>query len=43
MTKKVVVVGGAGFIGSDLVDTLARCGFNVHVRDNLCVLTRKKI
>ena len=32
---KVVVVGGAGFIGSHLVDELVRDGLNVHVVDNL--------
>lgn len=33
--KKVVVTGGAGFIGSHLVDGLAEAGFNVFVIDNL--------
>lgn len=32
---KVVVVGGAGFIGSNLVDALVKKNFNVHVIDNL--------
>ncbi len=33
--KKVVVVGGAGFIGSHLTDALVGRGFEVHVIDNL--------
>lgn len=33
--KKVVVVGGAGFIGSHVADALVERGFNVHVIDNL--------
>ncbi|HJO89814.1 MAG TPA: NAD-dependent epimerase/dehydratase family protein [Candidatus Paceibacterota bacterium] len=32
--KKVVITGGAGFIGSNLVDALVDNGFNVHVIDN---------
>ncbi len=35
MYKKAVVVGGAGFIGSNLVDELILKGYNVHVVDNL--------
>ena len=33
--KKVVVVGGAGFIGSHLTDALVAKGYDVHVLDNL--------
>jgi nucleoside-diphosphate-sugar epimerase len=33
---KVIVVGGAGFIGSYLTHQLVAEGFNVHVIDNLC-------
>ena len=33
--EKVVVTGGAGFIGSHIVDALIEHGFNVHVIDNL--------
>ena len=32
---KVVVTGGAGFIGSNLVDALVGEGFDVHIIDNL--------
>jgi len=32
---KVVVTGGAGFIGSHLVDRLAELGYEVAVVDNL--------
>jgi UDP-glucose 4-epimerase len=32
---KAVVTGGAGFIGSHLVDVLVAAGFEVHVIDNL--------
>ena len=37
MTKseKIVVTGGAGMIGSNLVKRLAKSGFDVHVIDNL--------
>lgn len=33
--KKVLVTGGAGFIGSNLVDELIRLGYRVTVLDNL--------
>ncbi len=35
MKQKVIVTGGAGFIGSNLVDELISRGFDVHVVDNL--------
>ncbi len=34
-TKKVLVVGGAGFIGSHLTDALVAEGYETHVLDNL--------
>jgi len=34
--KKIVVVGGAGFIGSNLVEALVERGDDVYVIDNLC-------
>jgi len=35
MFHRVLVTGGAGFIGSHLVDVLVRSGFEVVVLDNL--------
>ena len=35
MTEKVVVTGGAGFVGSHIVDGLLDEGYDVHVIDNL--------
>ncbi len=32
---KIIVTGGAGFIGSHIVDTLVSLGYEVHVIDNL--------
>lgn len=32
--EKIVVTGGAGFIGSNLVDKLLELGFDVHIIDN---------
>lgn len=37
--KSVLVTGGAGFIGSHLVDALAARGMRVRVLDNLCTGT----
>jgi UDP-glucose 4-epimerase len=33
--KRAVVTGGAGFIGSHMVDVLLAAGFEVRVIDNL--------
>jgi UDP-glucose 4-epimerase len=33
--KKVIVTGGAGFIGSNLVDALIEKGYDVHIIDDL--------
>ena len=36
MKKKVLITGGAGFIGSHLADELLEKGYEVRVLDNLC-------
>ena len=36
MNKKVLITGGAGFIGSHLSDELLERGYEVRVLDNLC-------
>jgi len=41
--KKVIVTGGAGFIGSNLVDALVERGFDVHIIDNLSGGKRENI
>ena len=43
MTNKVVVTGGAGFIGSHLVDKLIEEGKEVIVLDNLSTGKRKNL
>ncbi len=43
MTKKVLVTGGAGFIGSHLVDRLVNEGYTVRVLDNLSTGKLKNI
>ena len=41
--KKVIVTGGAGFLGSTLVPTLIREGYEVHVIDNLIAGKRERV
>lgn len=41
--EKVVVTGGAGFIGSNLVDALIEKGYEVHVIDNLSAGKRENL
>jgi len=36
MPEKVLITGGAGFIGSHLADELLQAGYEVRVLDNLC-------
>lgn len=35
MVEKILITGGAGFIGSHLVDLLATKGYDVYIVDNL--------
>ncbi|MBI2063909.1 MAG: NAD-dependent epimerase/dehydratase family protein [Candidatus Yanofskybacteria bacterium] len=42
-TKKVIVTGGAGFIGSHLTDALIKDGFDVVVLDNLSTGKRSQV
>ncbi|MDQ3077201.1 MAG: NAD-dependent epimerase/dehydratase family protein [bacterium] len=43
MSKKVIVTGGAGFIGSNLVDVLVGKGYDVHIIDNLVAGNREYV
>lgn len=36
MSKKILITGGAGFIGAHLADELLRRGYTVRALDNLC-------
>ena len=42
MNLNVIVTGGAGFIGANIVSGLLDRGFNVHVFDNLSTGNIKK-
>lgn len=42
-SKKVIVTGGAGFIGSHLVNRLVSLGHDVHVVDNLVAGKREQV
>lgn len=42
-SKKVIVTGGAGFIGSHLVERLVALGYEVHVVDNLIAGKREQV
>jgi UDP-glucose 4-epimerase len=41
--SKIIVTGGAGFIGSHIVDDLINEGHEVHVIDNLCAGKKENI
>jgi len=41
--KKVIVTGGAGFLGSHLTDALIKKGYEVHIIDNLSTGSKKNI
>jgi len=43
LVKKVVVTGGAGFIGSHLADELAKQGYLVIIVDDLSIGSRENI
>ncbi len=43
MGERVVVTGGAGFIGSHLADALVARGDEVHVVDNLATGRREQV
>ncbi len=41
--KKVIVTGGAGFIGSNIAKNLVKSGFEVHIIDNLFLGKKENI
>lgn len=43
MKKKVIVTGGAGFIGSHITDALVADGYDVHIIDNLSTGKKENI
>lgn len=40
---KIIVTGGAGFIGSHIVDSLINDGYAVHIVDNLCAGKKENV
>ena len=43
MSKRVLVTGGAGFIGSNMADELVRRGYKVTIIDNLTTGLKENI
>lgn len=41
--EKIIVTGGAGFIGSHIVDALINEGFEVHIIDNMCAGKKENV
>jgi len=41
--EKIIVTGGAGFIGSHITDALIEEGYEVHIIDNLCAGKKENV
>lgn len=41
--EKIIVTGGAGFIGSHIADALINEGYEVHIIDNLCAGKKENV